>query len=64
VQSATTILTKDQIAVAPFLIPGKIEYPLFGFIAMLTGTIERPITRKAGRELFLERGRAPRRART
>lgn len=59
--------TKDQIAVSPFVSPGKVEYPLFGFLqgAFTAGAIqfERLQSRKCGRQLFLEHGRAPIRVR-
>ncbi len=64
VESATTVQTKDQIALAPYVYGGRIEYPIFGQNGLSSMNVERIMTRKAGRPFFVERGRAPRRART
>lgn len=61
---ASTFITKDQISLVPFTIPGTIELPTFGFQQTGLPIVERAMTRKCGRQLFLERGRAPRRIRT
>jgi hypothetical protein len=62
-KSATTIETKDKIAVAPYQFGGKVELPVYGFSQILQGNDERLMTRKCGAPLFTERGRARVRAR-
>ena len=59
VRSANTAETKDQIAVAPYIYGGNVELPAFGFASISTVADERLQSRKCGRQLFLEHGRAP-----
>lgn len=61
---ASTWVTKDQISLVPNTVTGTIEWPTYGFQQGGLPQIERAMTRKVGRQLFLERGRAPRRIRT
>jgi hypothetical protein len=62
--STTSFLTKDQFGVIPYSHGGTATYEFYGFIQAGNTTAERIMTRKAGRELFLERGRAAVRVRT
>jgi hypothetical protein len=64
VTSPTSCLTKDRFGVIPYSFGGTISNPTYGFSAFLNFGAEQIVSRKAGRALFLERGRQPNRART
>jgi hypothetical protein len=64
VQGPSSVLTKDQFGVTPYVWGGRCELPTFGFNTFNVIQAERLMTRKAGAIAFLERGRARVRAKT
>lgn len=63
VVSPTQASTVDKIAVQPYQFGGSVEFPTFGFTGIAAGEDERLMTRKCGREYFLEHGKSSRRTR-
>jgi hypothetical protein len=64
VQSPTTVLTKDQFGVIPWSHGGSVSVQTLGFNTFLSIKPIRIMTRKAGKQLFLEVGRRSVRPRT